>query len=59
MVRDQDGFIYIREHEGCLMAGGYELVAKPLFDDEQLLGKILFLYDGAWQGSNARGHIEF
>ncbi|XP_075230059.1 pyruvate dehydrogenase phosphatase regulatory subunit, mitochondrial [Lycorma delicatula] len=33
VVRDQDGHIYFREHEGCLLAGGFEPVAKPAYED--------------------------
>lgn len=38
VVRDQDGYIYFREQNGCLLAGGYEPVAKPLFDDGKVRG---------------------
>lgn len=33
VVRDLDGQIYFREYDGKIMAGGYELNAKPAFDD--------------------------
>uniref|UniRef100_A0A0A9WV29 Pyruvate dehydrogenase phosphatase regulatory subunit, mitochondrial n=1 Tax=Lygus hesperus TaxID=30085 RepID=A0A0A9WV29_LYGHE len=33
VVRDQDGHIYFREHEGYIIAGGFEPVAKPAFED--------------------------
>jgi len=33
VVRDYDGFIYIREWSGGIMAGGFEPVAKPVFHD--------------------------
>ncbi|XP_069700956.1 pyruvate dehydrogenase phosphatase regulatory subunit, mitochondrial isoform X2 [Periplaneta americana] len=33
VVRDQDGHIYFREYEGRLLAGGFEPVAKPAFED--------------------------
>ncbi|XP_021921510.1 pyruvate dehydrogenase phosphatase regulatory subunit, mitochondrial isoform X2 [Zootermopsis nevadensis] len=33
VVRDLDGYIYFRENEGCLLAGGFEPVAKPAFED--------------------------
>ncbi|KAK7789876.1 hypothetical protein R5R35_008830 [Gryllus longicercus] len=33
VIRDQDGHIYFRENEGRLMAGGFEPVAKPAFED--------------------------
>ncbi|XP_065214392.1 pyruvate dehydrogenase phosphatase regulatory subunit, mitochondrial [Planococcus citri] len=36
VVRDQDGYVYFREHDGCLLAGGYEPQAKPLFDDGKI-----------------------
>lgn len=38
VVRDQDGYVYFREHNGCLLAGGYEPQAKPLFDDGKIPG---------------------
>lgn len=38
VIRDQDGGIYLRELNGCLLGGGYEPVAKPLVDDERVLG---------------------
>ena len=36
VVRDQDGHIYFRENDGCLMLGGFEPVAKPAFEDGHL-----------------------
>ncbi|KAF4522257.1 hypothetical protein B566_EDAN011953 [Ephemera danica] len=33
VVKDEDGYIYLRENEGRLMAGGFELVSKPAFED--------------------------
>ncbi|XP_066995066.1 pyruvate dehydrogenase phosphatase regulatory subunit, mitochondrial isoform X2 [Anabrus simplex] len=33
VVRDLDGHIYFRENEGRLLAGGFEPVAKPAFED--------------------------
>lgn len=33
VVRDLDGHIYIREYEGALLAGGFEPVAKPAYED--------------------------
>ncbi|CAH0385101.1 unnamed protein product [Bemisia tabaci] len=33
VVRDQDGYIYFRELNGCFLAGGFEPVAKPAFED--------------------------
>ncbi|PSN40541.1 hypothetical protein C0J52_12258 [Blattella germanica] len=33
VVRDQDGHIYFRENDGRLLAGGFEPVAKPAFED--------------------------
>ena len=33
VVRDLDGQIYIREYDGKLLAGGFELKATPAYDD--------------------------
>lgn len=33
VVRDQDGSIYFRELNGCILAGGFELEAKPAFEN--------------------------
>ncbi|KYN15161.1 PREDICTED: pyruvate dehydrogenase phosphatase regulatory subunit, mitochondrial isoform X1 [Trachymyrmex cornetzi] len=33
VIRDLDGYIYFRENEGRLLAGGFEPVAKPAFED--------------------------
>ncbi|XP_076649789.1 pyruvate dehydrogenase phosphatase regulatory subunit, mitochondrial [Halictus rubicundus] len=33
VVRDLDGYIYFRENNGSLLAGGFEPVAKPAFED--------------------------
>jgi pyruvate dehydrogenase phosphatase regulatory subunit len=33
VIRDMDGQVYFREHEGRLLSGGYELAAKPAFED--------------------------
>lgn len=33
VVRDQDGYIYFRENNGRLLAGGFEPNAKPAFED--------------------------
>lgn len=33
VVRDLDGQVYIRENEGSLLAGGFEPVAKPAYED--------------------------
>lgn len=33
VVRDLDGYIYFRENESRLLAGGFEPVAKPAFED--------------------------
>ncbi|XP_043289397.1 pyruvate dehydrogenase phosphatase regulatory subunit, mitochondrial [Venturia canescens] len=33
VIRDPDGYIYFRENEGRLIAGGFEPIAKPAFDD--------------------------
>lgn len=42
MVRDQDGYVYFREYNGCIFAGGYEPEAKPLFDDGIVPGFYFF-----------------
>ncbi|XP_049885226.1 pyruvate dehydrogenase phosphatase regulatory subunit, mitochondrial [Pectinophora gossypiella] len=34
VVRDPDGFIYLRERDGCLLAGGFEPVAKPVYEEK-------------------------
>ncbi|KAI5640957.1 FAD dependent oxidoreductase domain-containing protein [Phthorimaea operculella] len=34
VVRDPDGYIYLRERDGCMLAGGFEPVAKPVYDEE-------------------------
>jgi pyruvate dehydrogenase phosphatase regulatory subunit len=39
VVRDLDGYIYFRENEGSLLAGGFEPVAKPAFEDGTIPGK--------------------
>lgn len=39
MVRDQDGYIYFRENNGRLLAGGFEPVAKPAFEDGRIPSK--------------------
>ncbi|KAK9701359.1 FAD dependent oxidoreductase central domain [Popillia japonica] len=36
VVRDQDGHIYIRENNGRLLAGGFEPIAKPAFEDGRI-----------------------
>ncbi|XP_066592001.1 pyruvate dehydrogenase phosphatase regulatory subunit, mitochondrial isoform X2 [Prorops nasuta] len=33
VVRDLDGFFYFRENSGSLLAGGFEPIAKPAFED--------------------------
>ncbi|XP_052873288.1 pyruvate dehydrogenase phosphatase regulatory subunit, mitochondrial [Anopheles cruzii] len=33
VVRDLDGHIYFRENDGCLLAGGFETMAKPAYED--------------------------
>ncbi|XP_074028153.1 pyruvate dehydrogenase phosphatase regulatory subunit, mitochondrial isoform X1 [Leptinotarsa decemlineata] len=33
VVRDQDSYVYFRENKGRLLAGGFEPVAKPVFED--------------------------
>jgi pyruvate dehydrogenase phosphatase regulatory subunit len=39
VVRDLDGYIYFRENEGSLLAGGFEPIAKPAFEDGTIPGK--------------------
>ncbi|XP_063546967.1 pyruvate dehydrogenase phosphatase regulatory subunit, mitochondrial [Cydia strobilella] len=34
VVRDPDGYIYLRERDGCILAGGFEPVAKPVNEEE-------------------------
>lgn len=34
VIRDPDGFIYLRERDGCILAGGFEPVAKSVYDEE-------------------------
>lgn len=45
VVRDLDGYVYFREYAGSLLAGGFEPVAKPTFEDglvpETIEGRIL------------------
>ena len=36
VVRDPDGHIYFRENGGRVLAGGFEPVAKPAFEDGHL-----------------------
>lgn len=40
MVRDPDGFIYLRERDGCLLVGGFEPVAKPVYEEESEFFKL-------------------
>lgn len=40
VIRDLDGYIYFRENEGRLLAGGFEPVAKPAFEDGMIPGWI-------------------
>lgn len=44
VVRDQDGYIYFRENNGRLLAGGFEPVAKPAFEDGKIPCKRICLY---------------
>lgn len=39
VVRDQDGHIYFRELNGCILAGGFEPEAKPAFENMKCPGK--------------------
>ncbi|XP_050361325.1 pyruvate dehydrogenase phosphatase regulatory subunit, mitochondrial isoform X1 [Nymphalis io] len=34
VVRDPDGYIYLRERDGCILAGGFEPIAKPVYEEE-------------------------
>lgn len=34
VIRDPDGYIYLRERDGCILAGGFEPIAKPVLEDE-------------------------
>lgn len=34
VIRDPDGYIYLRERDGCILAGGFEPVAKPVYEEE-------------------------
>ncbi|XP_014279894.1 pyruvate dehydrogenase phosphatase regulatory subunit, mitochondrial isoform X1 [Halyomorpha halys] len=36
VVRDLDGYIYFREYEGCIVAGGFEPVAKPAYENGKI-----------------------
>ncbi|XP_068972081.1 pyruvate dehydrogenase phosphatase regulatory subunit, mitochondrial [Bombus flavifrons] len=38
VIRDLDGYIYFRENNGSLLAGGFEPVAKPAFEDGTIPG---------------------
>lgn len=40
VIRDLDGYIYFRENNGRLLAGGFEPVAKPAFEDGMIPGQI-------------------
>lgn len=40
VIRDLDGYIYFRENNGRLLAGGFEPVAKPAFEDGAIPGQI-------------------
>lgn len=42
VVRDQDGYIYFRENNGRLLAGGFEPVANPAFENGNVPGIDLF-----------------
>uniref|UniRef100_A0A336MVP8 CSON004837 protein n=1 Tax=Culicoides sonorensis TaxID=179676 RepID=A0A336MVP8_CULSO len=42
IIRDLDGRIYFRESFGKLFSGGYEKHAKPVFNDNELPGKMDF-----------------
>lgn len=36
VLRDQDGYIYLRENKGRLLAGGFEPLAKPAYEDGKI-----------------------
>jgi len=38
-LKDEDGQIYFRENEGKLLIGGFELTAKPAFEDGKVPGE--------------------
>lgn len=38
VIRDLDGYVYFRENNGRLLAGGFEPVAKPAFEDGVIPG---------------------
>lgn len=40
VVRDQDGHIYFRELNGCILAGGFEPEAKPAFESMKCPGNL-------------------
>lgn len=42
VVRDQDGHIYLRESNGCILAGGFEPNAKPAFENMPYPGDLNF-----------------
>lgn len=39
MVCDPDGYIFFRENEGGILAGGFEPVAKPIKDEDEKKSK--------------------
>ena len=41
VVRDLDGYIYFRENKGRILAGGFEPVAKPAFENGIIPGQSL------------------
>lgn len=41
VTRDLDGYIYFRENNGSLLAGGFEPVAKPAFEDGIIPGSYI------------------
>lgn len=43
VVRDLDGQIYIRESEGRILAGGFDLNAKPAFENVSIPCKFCLL----------------
>ena len=43
VVRDLDGYVYFREHEGCIVAGGFVPVAKPAYGDGKIPSKFFVI----------------
>lgn len=39
VIRDLDGYVYFREKNGRMLAGGFEPVAKPAYEDGNMPSK--------------------